>query len=140
MHWLLIAVLAADLGSIRQEPNLERRSELALENADSSLSEARTAYDLGDLEKTKAAIGEVRESVDLAYESLTETGKDARRKPKFFKRAELTTRELLRRLEGLREGMSYQDRPLLKPTWDRVNEIHDALLARIMGKKPRKSK
>jgi len=99
MYWLLVAVLAADLGSIRQEQNLERRSEMALEYADSSLSAARAAYSSGDLEKTKAAIGEMQESVDLAYESLTETGKDARRKPKFFKRAELTTRELLRRLK-----------------------------------------
>jgi len=138
MYWLLIAVLAADLGSIRQEQNLERRSEMALEYADSSLSAARAAYSSGDLEKTKAAIGEMQESVDLAYESLTETGKDARRKPKFFKRAELTTRELLRRLEGFRESMSYQDRPLLEAAWDRVNEVHDALLTRIMGKKPKK--
>jgi len=138
MYWLLVAVLAADLGSIRQEQNLERRSEMALEYADSSLSAARAAYSSGDLEKTKAAIGEMQESVDLAYESLTETGKDARRKPKFFKRAELTTRELLRRLEGLRESMSYQDRPLLEAAWDRVNEVHDALLTRIMGRKPKK--
>ena len=138
MHWLLIAILAADLTAIRQEPNLERRSELALENADLSLSAARSAYNSGDIEKTKSAIGEVQASVDLAYGSLTETGKDARRKPKFFKQAELTTRQLLRRIEGLRESMSYQDRQLLEAVQNRVSEVHEALLTGIMGKKPRK--
>ena len=138
MQWLVIAILAADLASIRQEPNLERRSELALENADVSLSAARSAYSSGDIEKTMSAIGDVRASVDLAYDSLTETGKDARRRPKFFKQAELTTRQLLRRIEGLRESMSFQDRQLLEAVENRVSEVHEALLTGIMGKKAKK--
>lgn len=138
MHWLLIAVLLADLGSIREEQNPERRSELALDNADSALDQARTAYDARDLEKAKAAFGELRASVDLAYVSLNETGKDARRKPKFFKKAELATRELLRRMEGMRESMSYQDRPLLEAARDRVSEVHEALLSGVMGRKTKK--
>jgi hypothetical protein len=138
MHWLLIAILAADLTSIRQEPNPERRSELALENADLSLSTARSAYSSGDLEKTKAAIGDVQASVDLAYESLTDTGKDARKKPKFFKQAELITRQLLRRIDGLRQSMNYQDRNLLEAAEERVSEVHEALLTGVMGKKAKK--
>ncbi|MEQ1948346.1 MAG: hypothetical protein ABL995_14235 [Bryobacteraceae bacterium] len=134
MQWLLIAILAADLASIRQEPNLERRSELALTNADNSLTAARNTYDAGEAEKTKAAIDEMQASVDLAYESLAKTGKDARKKPKFFKQAELNTRKLLRRINAFREAMSYQDRPLIQPAEDRVSEIHEALLTGIMGK------
>lgn len=138
MHWLLIAILAADLTSVRQEQNLERRSELALAYADTSVTAARTAYSGGDIDKTKAAVEDVQASVSLAYESLNETGKDPRKKPKAFKQAELSTRQLLRRIAALRESMSIQDRPLLDATEDRLNEIHEALLTDIMGKKPRK--
>src|SRR5580704_572431 len=112
MQWLLITflttgVLAIDLASVKMEPNLEKRSDLALDNATAALDQARTAYNSGDVAKTEVALNEVGESVDLAYHSLEETGKDARRNPRPFKRAELRTRELLRRLEGIRELVSF---------------------------------
>jgi len=135
MQWLLIAILAFDLASIKNEPNLEKRSELALDHAGTELDEAREAYNAGDVAKMESALGEVGESVELAYHSLTDTGKDARRNPKFFKRAELRTRELMRRLEGIRESVSYQDRALVEVVRDRVAEVHDELLKGIMSKK-----
>jgi hypothetical protein len=73
--------------------------------------------------------------VDLAYQALEETGKDARRNPKPFKRAELKTRELLRRLDGIRELVGYEDRALVDKIRDRVAEVHDNLLKGIMSKK-----
>ncbi len=135
MQWLLIAILAFDLASIKNEPNLEKRSELALDHAGAELDEAREAYNAGDVAKMESALGEVGESVELAYHSLTDTGKDARRNPKFFKRAELRTRELMRRLEGIRETVSYQDRALVEVVRDRVAEVHDELLKGIMSKR-----
>lgn len=136
MHWVLVTLLlsAFDLGSIRTEPNLERRSELALDYANAALDQARDSYSIGDLTKTQASLDEVRESVDLAYQSLEETGKDPRRSSK-FKRAELKTRELLRRLEGLKQTVNFEDRALVEKVRDRVAEIHDSLLKGIMSKK-----
>jgi hypothetical protein len=134
MYWLLV-ILAFDLTSVRTEPNLERRSELALENANSALDEARDAYNAGDVSKTANALDEVRDSVDLAYHSLEESGKDARRSPKFFKRAELKTRELMRRLDGFRQTVSFDDRALVEKVRDRVSEVHDSLIKVIMSKK-----
>ena len=134
MQWLLIMVLAFDLASVKTEPNLERRSDLALDNANAALDEARDAYNSSDMEKTEVALDEVRASVDLAYRSLEDTGKDARRSPRFFKRAELRTRQLLRRLDGLRDSFSASDRRLLDGLRDRVSEVHDSLLTDIMGK------
>src|SRR5258708_13395813 len=90
MHSVLITsvmLLAFDLGSIKNEPNLEKRSELALDYANTALDQAREAYVAGDIAKTEAALGELRESVELAYQSLEGTGKDARRSPKSFKPA-----------------------------------------------------
>ena len=52
-----------------------------------------------------------------------------------FKRAELRTRELLRRLEGLRESFSVADRALVDKARDRVAQVHDDLLKGIMGRR-----
>jgi hypothetical protein len=135
MLWLLITFLAFDLAAIKTEPNLEKRSELALENASAALDQAREAYNAGDLDKMQLALSEVGESVDLAFQSLEDTGKDARRNPKFFKRAEIKTHELLRRLEGIREAVSYQDRALFEKLRDRVAQVDDNLVKGIMSKK-----
>jgi hypothetical protein len=140
MRWLILTVLstqlyATDVASIRQEPNLERRSQLAMDYASVALDAARNSYQAGDAAKTEAALGDVSASVDLAYQSLLDTGKEARRDPKFFKRTELATRQLLRRIEGLAESMGFQDRPLAEKVRDRVSSIHDDLLKAIMSKK-----
>ena len=58
MHWLLIAVLAFDLGAVKSEPNLERRSDRALDNANTALDAARDAYSAADLDKTQSALKE----------------------------------------------------------------------------------
>lgn len=133
MHALLILCLSFDLAAIRQEPNLERRSELALANASAAMDAARDAS--GDTAKMKAALAELRESVDLAYQSLVDSGKSARRSPKFFKRAELKTRELMRRLEGLAQAVDVDDRVFVESVRDRVSKVHDDLIQDIMQKK-----
>jgi hypothetical protein len=140
MAWLSIALLAAqlyaaDLGTIKQEPNLERRSDLALQYASSALDTAREAYTAGNIDKTEMAIEEVGSSVDLAYDSLGQTRKDPRRSPKFFKRAEMSTRQLLRRLDGMMESMSVADRALIEKVRGRVADVHENLLKGIMSKK-----
>jgi hypothetical protein len=135
MQWLLISFIVFDLAGVKTEPNLEKRSELALENANTALDQAREAYTGGDLAKFKMELDEVGESVTLAYQSLEETGKDARRNPKFFKRAELKTHDLLRRLEGIREAASYEDRVLFEKLRDRVAQVDDELLKGLMSKK-----
>jgi hypothetical protein len=140
MRWLLAVLLAlplsaADLAAIRQEPNLERRSQLAVDYAGAALDTARKEYQAGSAEKSAAAINEVGDAVELAWQSLLDTGKEARRDPKYFKRTELATRQLLRRIEGLAESMSYQDRPLAEKLRDRVSAVHDDLVNALMSKK-----
>ena len=134
MYWLLMLTLAFDLAAVKSELNLEKRSDRALENAETVLSDVHDLYAAGDLAKTEAALTEVGESVDLAWTSLMESGKDARRSSS-FKRAELKTRVLLRHLEGVRESLSIADRPLVDRVRDRVSEVHDMLLQRIMNRK-----
>jgi hypothetical protein len=134
---LLLSVFAlhADLKKALAEPNLEKRSGLALDNAAAALKSARTAYDKGDNDEVAKAAAEVLESVDLAAASLQQSGKNPRRST-WFKKAEISTRDLSRRIQSLQDDMSYVDRPLLDKVKTRVQEVHDELLMGVMeGKK-----
>ena len=142
MRRIVVAILLlsgswarADLKRAKAEPNLERRSGLALENAAAALKMARAAYDKGDNEEVKRTTAEVLESVNLAAASLEQSGKNPRRSI-WFKKAEISTRDLSRRIQDFQDQMSYTDRPLLDELKTRVQQVHDELLMGVMeGKK-----
>jgi multidrug resistance efflux pump len=122
----------ADLEAVRSESNLEKRSKLALENASAALKAARKAYDSGDAGQTAARAAEVKESVELCYASLKATGKNPRKSPKWFKQAEIATRDLLRRLDAFQQEMGFTDRPMLDGVKATVQQVHDDLLVGLM--------
>jgi hypothetical protein len=128
-------LVGASLDDARAEPNLDKRSVLAMTNAVMALKDVRAAYDGGDLAKVKAKAREIEESVDLAYDALQKTGKDPRRSPRWFKHAEIQTSELLRSIDSVQREMSVEDRPLLDKTKDKVQQVHDDLLTGLMGGK-----
>lgn len=126
----------ADLKRAMAEPNLEKRSRLALENARAAYQTARDAVQKGDNDQLKAAAQELEDSVDLAYQSLEQTGKNARSSPRYFKSAEQETSDLSRRLDSLQQDLGYEDRPLLDKVKARVQQVHDDLLLQLVeGKK-----
>ena len=128
--------IRADLKRAMAEPNLEKRSKLALENAKAAYQAAREAYQKGDLAQMQTFANEIEQSVDLAYQSLEQTGKNPRSSPRYFKSAEQETSQLARRIEGLQEEMSYTERPMLEKAKARVQQVHDDLLLGLMeGKK-----
>jgi hypothetical protein len=126
---------ADDLARLQSEPNLEKRAHAALNNAEEALKQARDAYTSGETSATESRLEEVEQSVELADNTLKQTGKNPSRSPKHFKYAELRTRDLLRKLDGFRDDMSVADRPALDKVIATVQKIHDALLEGIMGKK-----
>jgi hypothetical protein len=128
----LAAPLHADLSRALAEPNLEKRSRLALENAKAAYQSMRAAYDKGETGKVTAGITEIGESVELAHTSLKQTGKAPRKSPKYFKEAEIATRDLLRRLQSAQDAMSFDDRPSLDPLKKKVQQIHEDLLIGLM--------
>jgi hypothetical protein len=139
MQYSLIILLALglstqDLKTIREEPNAERRSELALDNANTAIDQAEDAYKAGEAEKMQAALNEIADSVDLSYESLSSTVKNPRH-DKGFKKAEQRTRELLRRLDGFRQMVDFTERAPIDKIRDRVAAVNDNLLNGIMKKK-----
>ena len=128
-------VCAFNLDSIRKEPNLERRSELALANADTALDHARDAYQKGDDAALKASLTEVSDSIELCKLSLDESGKNARKSPKYFKKAEIGIRRLSRRLDNFQVEVSVEDRPAITPVTERAHKLQEEILHAIMGKK-----
>ena len=132
---LLTLVLALDLAGIKAEPKLEKRSQLALQFADSALDSARDLYKKGEVDACRTALGELETAVQLSYDSLLATGKDPRRNSKPFKDAEKSTRQILRRLDSLSDLMSAVDRGAVEPVQHTVSDIHDMLIIGIMGKK-----
>ncbi|HUI54890.1 MAG TPA: hypothetical protein VLY04_07955 [Bryobacteraceae bacterium] len=134
---LAAGALRADLKRALAEPNLEKRSGLALDNAAAALKTARAAYDRGDNDEVAKNVAEIQESVDLAFKSLTDSGKNPR-KSEWFKKAEINTRDLSRRLDAFQETMSYVDRPLLDTVKARVQQVHDELLVGVMEGRKKK--
>ena len=135
----MICVLALffafwDLGAVKSEPDLEKRSELALANADRAIDEARKAYNAGDQKAAQAALDEVSESVVLSYDSLQHTH-SAPRKSKYYKRAEQKLQGLIRRLSGFRDEVSFDSRQSVERVVNKLSEVHDQLITDIMSKK-----
>ena len=90
------------------------------------------------MSQTQAAVNEMLESLELAHTSLKQTGKDPRKSPKWFKKAEMQTRELVRKIESFQEQMSFNDRPMLDKLKARTQQIHDELLLGLMEGKKKK--
>ena len=128
-------LVAGDLKSVRAEPDLEKRSEKALQAADEAFQSAKKAYKEGDAPAEAAGLASMREAVELAMKSLEESGKDARRSPKYFKKAEIELRKLIRNLDDFRFAKSAEERKPAEELLVVVHEAHDKVLLGIMTKK-----
>jgi len=125
----------ADLNWVMSEPNLEKRSDRALENADEAVGEARKSYRAQDMKAFATALKEVRDSVELSYKSLQESGKAARRSPKYFKRADARLRELAKKLDNLEKDVMMDERTEVTALKKRVDELDEQVVLDIMTKK-----
>lgn len=134
---LIIAASATafDLNEVKAEPDLEKRAKAALDYANRAITTSREAYTHNEFKKALASLDEVGQAAELCLASLDATGKSARKNPKPFKRAEMQINDLLRRLESLESDFGLDDRPAVSSVTKRLQEIHDALISRIMSKK-----
>jgi hypothetical protein len=129
---LLQMPVRADLKRALAEPDLEKRSRLAIENARAAYETLREAYGKGEMTQVAENAKEITESVELAKVSLRDTGKNPRKNPKYFKSAEISTRDLLRRVESFQQEMSLEDRPVLDATRIKLQQVHEELLVGLM--------
>ena len=123
--------LRADLAKAKAESNLGKRSRLALDNANAQFRAASQAYKAGNWETAAAALDEVRESVDLAYAAMKETGKQPRQSGD-YKNLELKTRALLRNLKDFSQTLGGDERDKVAPIVAHVEQVHDEVLESIM--------
>ncbi|OYW08766.1 MAG: hypothetical protein B7X34_08025 [Acidobacteriia bacterium 12-62-4] len=121
------------LETIKAEVNLERRSELALAYAGEVLTKLRPGLETKEWAAIAPEIEEFRAAVDLSFAALKATGKNARKSPKYFKRAELKLRELSRRLRGLQVLAAVEDRPKMDEVIAYVDKLQDELVEMTMG-------
>jgi len=135
MTYVLALLMAfADITAVKSEPDLEKRSELALANADHAIDEAREAYNAGNDKAQMAALMEVQESVETSYDALEHTNK-APRRSKYYKNAELKVRALMRRLTSFREEVSFETRQSVDAVIKKLSDVHDQLVSDVMSKK-----
>ena len=132
LAFLLLAT--ADIAAIKSEPDLERRSEMALAGADKQIDAAREAINGGDDKVEQQSLADVGELVDVSYDALQHTNK-APRKSKYYKNAEMKLRAMLRRLSSLRDEVGFDGRAAVDGVIKRVSDVHDEVLAAIMSKK-----
>jgi hypothetical protein len=134
--WVLFApaagVLHADLKAVLEERDLGKRSKLALENAEADLKAVREVYQKGDNPAIAPLVKDLRESIDLAWDSLEGTGKNPRKSPKWFKQAEIETRLLLKKMETLQHDMNFEDRAVLDEAKARLQKVNADLLVELM--------
>lgn len=125
------SVMAAQslLGEINQERDPAKRSELALSAADESFDHARDFYQKGAIEKGDAALENMTSALDVCVQSLAVSNK-----ARFYKKAELRIAYLQRRMSGLVEDLSIQERGWAEQTKRKLEAIHDRILDGVMRK------
>lgn len=132
--FILWLAFSPDLAAVKTEPDLDKRSELALANADQGIDAARQAWTAGDLPAAQAALSDIQQSVELSYDSLHQSRENPRHS-KFYKRSEQKILLLLRRLHTLRDDLDLDNRGMVETVIHRLQELHDQLLTDIMSKR-----
>jgi hypothetical protein len=127
--------LPASLDQIRAEPNPEHRARLAIDFGAATERSAEAAYSKGDMTGVETELKTMAAAIELAQQSLQQTGKSALRHPGPFKYGELKTQDMLTRLNDLDKKMEPDERPVLEAPRTKVQEIHDQWFDGLMSKK-----
>jgi hypothetical protein len=125
----------ADLGAIRKEPKFEKRADLAIDYAERLAGGLSKMYETAGWDDVQKRLNEIGDAAELCMQALRDSGKNARKSPKHFKRSELKARAILRRLESFHTLVSFDDRGPVEAVLARVRKVHEALLYEIMGVK-----
>jgi hypothetical protein len=113
-----------------QDVDPEKKYMAAILAANQAIDASRAAgMDKQELDK---AAGEVEKVLQI----LEDTGKPPYKNAKHYKKAELKTREILRRIDTLLRDAGVDEREALQSAHDRVQKVHEKLLEGVMMKKP----
>ena len=126
-----VALLQAQsfVDELKAERDPGRRSEMALEFADTAFDAARDFYSKGEVHKGDARLEDMMNALNECATSL-----EVAHKAKFYKKAELRVAYLQRRMKGLLDEIELQQRGWAEYTQRKLDEIHDKLLDGVMRK------
>jgi site-specific recombinase len=117
------------ISEIKAEHDPARRSEKALALADTAFDTAREDYSSGQIHKGDADLETMMTALEECLSSL-----DSAHKAKYYKKAEMNVALLQRRLQGLLDDISLQQRGWAEYTQRKLDELHDKLLDGVMRK------
>jgi hypothetical protein len=117
------------LSELKSEHDPSRRSELALDFADEAFASAKAQYAKGAVHQGDALLDEMTAALQECTSSL-----DSAHKAKYYKRAEMKVAYLQRRMQGLLDDLSAEERGWAEVTSKKLDEIHEKLLAGVMRK------
>jgi hypothetical protein len=133
---LALCLGAADLETVKKEPDLQKRSNLALDVAVAALKDARALPAEGgssaDLQKD---MDTMIAAVELSLQSLRDTGKRPNKLTPYYKRGELKTHEMQKQMENLVQALAFDNRPPAEKAQARLNVLHDEFLFGVMSGK-----
>jgi len=132
---LLAAPAPSSLDQVKAEAKPEHRARAAIEYASVAERNAEAAYSRGDMKSVESELRNMEQSLGLAQDSLTASGKTPGRNPGPYKYAEMHSRELLIRLGDLEQKMDVSERAPVEAIRSKVQQMHDAWFDGIMGPK-----
>ncbi len=124
-----IAHAQSFLTELKAERDPTKRSEMALNFADTAFDNARDYYAKGEIQKGDAQLEDMTNVLNECVVSLATA-----HKAKFYKKAELKVAYLQRRMQGLLDDIEIQRRGWAEYTERKLDEIHDKLLDGVMRK------
>ncbi len=114
---------------LRAEHDPAKRSEMALNLADTAFDNAHDFYTRGEIDKGDAQLEDMTSALNECVVSLA-----VARKARFYKKAELKVAYLQRRMQSLLDNIQLQQRGWAEQTQRKLDEIHDKLLEGVMKK------
>jgi hypothetical protein len=114
---------------LKAERDPAKRIEKALDLADDAFDHARASYTSGDVHKGDEQLDNMTAALNECVISL-----DAAHKAKYYKKAELKIAFLQRRMQGLVDDISVNERGWADYTDRKLDEIHDKVLNGVMRK------
>jgi hypothetical protein len=136
--WLILllagAACAAELDTVKSEPDPNRRAELAVDAADHDLDSARQSWQGGDWTKAQSELDAMKKSAELADTSLEQTTRQPRNNH-HYKTVEMKLRTLIRRVDAFRLEVDYEQRDAVNDVETRLQELHDRILDAVMTRR-----
>ncbi|MGI8960811.1 MAG: hypothetical protein ACR2IV_13815 [Bryobacteraceae bacterium] len=117
------------LAGLEAEHDPARRSDKALSLADAAFDNARELYTKGEIKRGDAELDYMTSALKECVGSL-----QTAHKARFYKKAELRVAYLQRRMQGLLDDLSVQERGWAEYTQRKLDDIHDKLLEGVMRK------